>query len=173
MQIDTQASKKLPQKSFSISEAAPSPLIPEMLKETPELPERKIKSDNLLVSDPCSRKNDSDNIEGEPEACQSLSESNQQVEDMECSSSEEEDESDYSDEDEDPSIEMIEYNLPENKPSKCCDPRDKQQNQCNKSSEKKPKIKDLSDEQIEIFLKHASENEKLQFFMRRAAEISE
>ena len=126
MQIDTQASKKIQQKSFSISEAAPSPLISEMLKETPQVPERKIKSDDLLVSDPCSRKNDSDNIEGEPEACQSPSESNQ-VEDMECSSSDEEDESDFSDEDEDPSIEMIEYNLPEKQPSKCCDPREKQQ----------------------------------------------
>ena len=32
---------------------------------------------------------------------------------MACSSSDEEDESEYSDDDEDPSIEMIEYNLPE------------------------------------------------------------
>ena len=47
-----------------------------MLKETPEAPDRKIKSDEILASASSSEKNDNEQIEGEPQVCQTPSESN-------------------------------------------------------------------------------------------------
>ena len=64
MQIDT-TSKRSPKKLLSISEAAPSPLIPEMLREEPEVQDRKSKSDEILASSSSAGDNNSEQIEEE------------------------------------------------------------------------------------------------------------
>ena len=64
MQIDT-SSKRTPKKLLSISEAAPSPLIPEMLREEPEVPDRKSKSDEILASSSSVGDNNSAQMEEE------------------------------------------------------------------------------------------------------------
>ena len=61
MQIDT-TSKRSPKKLLSISEAAPSHLIPEMLREEPEAPDRKSKSDEILASSSSAGDNNSEQM---------------------------------------------------------------------------------------------------------------
>ena len=111
MQISTAGRKPLtPQKSHSIAAAAPTPLLPEMLLEPPEGPDRRSKSDEILNSSRSSHQEELYQRQ-DPQAGWSGSESEavRQAEYiMRSSSEEEEDESDYSDDEEDPSIEMIE-----------------------------------------------------------------
>ena len=58
-------SKRSPKKLLSISEAAPSPLIPELLREEPEVPDRKSKSDEILASSSSVGDNNSEQMEEE------------------------------------------------------------------------------------------------------------